>query len=79
MPIMGEFLEGFVILGGSNKDNEVVEDCWYCNNDKQTFTKIYLDIDYKDLRGARASSLMGENIYVMAGSNTNYKALQLLA
>lgn len=59
MPIMGSFLDGFMILGGITNNNEVVEDCWYCNNDKQTFTKIRLNIEYQDLRGAKACSLSG--------------------
>ncbi len=79
MPIMGSFLDGFMILGGITSNNEVVEDCWYCNNDKQTFTKIRLNIEYQDLRGAKACSLSGEKFYIMAGNSKNYKAIKLLS
>ena len=71
-------MEGFIILGGLDKDNNVVEDCWYCNNDKQTFTKIWMDVIYDDLRGAKACSLVNEAIYVMADNSQNYKALQIM-
>jgi hypothetical protein len=79
IPIMGQFLEGFIILGGIDNNNEVVEDCWYCNHGKQTFTKIWLDIKFSDLRGAKACSLSGDSIYLMTNTSHNYKALQLLA
>ena len=67
-----------MILGGINQENEVVEDCWYCNNDKQTFTKIWLDIKYEDLRGAKSCPIQSEALYIMTGNSQNYKALQIL-
>jgi N-acetylneuraminic acid mutarotase len=78
MGVVGELLEGFVVLGGIDKNNEVVEDCWYCDNEKQTFSRVPLEIAYGDLRGAKGCSLEGQMIYVMGGNSQNFKALQII-
>lgn len=68
-----------MILGGIDKDNKVIDDCWYCNSDQHTFSKIRLEISYQDLRGGKGCSLGGQMLYVMAGNSQNYRALQLLS
>lgn len=34
---MQPFSHGFIIFGGNNENNEVVNDTWYYNTEKQTF------------------------------------------
>lgn len=47
MPLMEKFGHGFLVLGGTNGDNEVVDDSWCFNAEKQEFEKLNINIDCK--------------------------------
>ena len=59
IPIMAQQSQGFIILGGINENNEVVEDGWYYDSQTQTLNKIIVDIYFSDLRGAKACTMCG--------------------
>jgi len=68
--------QGFLILGGINENSDMVEDCWYYNSERQIIEEVQLDLEMRDLRGAKGCNL-GQKIYVFAGSNLNYKAVSI--
>lgn len=77
MPIMVQLSKGFIILGGINENNEVVEDGWYYDNQTQTLNTLAVDIYFSDLRGAKACSTSAEKIYLMTGNGKKAKSLEL--
>lgn len=76
MPLMVNFMQGFIILGGINKNSDIVEDCWYYNGEKQIIEEVNLMVSYCDLRGAKAC-LYNDKIYALTGNSTNFKAIQI--
>ena len=56
---MCDFGQGFLLLGGVDEHNQIVEDHWYYNSEKQVIEELTLDLCYDDLRGAKGCSLRG--------------------
>ena len=47
MPIMGEINQNLIILGGTDEDNDMVNDTWSLNIDKMSFNRIDLKLEIK--------------------------------
>ena len=69
--MMAPFMQGFLILGGVNQHNDVEEDCWYYNSDKQVIEEIKLTVSFSDLRGAK----IYEKLYILTANSSKFKAL----
>lgn len=72
--MMAPFMQGFLILGGVNEHNDVEEDCWYYNSDKQVIEEIKLTVSFSDLRGAKISPY-NEKLYILTANSSKFKAL----
>lgn len=78
IPLMVEFMQGFIILGGINENSDIVEDCWYYNGERQIIEEVRLMISYSDLRGGKAC-LFNEKLYILTGNSSSFKAIQIEA
>ena len=76
MPIMVQFMQGFIVFGGINENSDVVEDSWYYNGEKQIIEEVSLKVSFGDLRGAKGC-LFNEKLYILIGNSTKYRAIQI--
>ena len=63
-------------MGGIDQNNEVLNDCWFYNGTKQIFEKVDLDLDWNELRGAKAIGIHKKKVYLLSGATSSkYKAI----
>ena len=63
-------------MGGIDHNNKVLNDCWFYSGVKQVFEKFETELDWKELRGAKAASINKKRVYLLSGGTSEkYKAI----